>query len=50
MWFGSVGSTRILPTLRPRKASVPGVTHAYVALFTQVSASLLQLLPPFVVL
>jgi hypothetical protein len=50
MWFGSVGSTRILPMLRPRKASVPGVTHAYVALLTQVSASFLQLLPPFVVL
>ena len=29
---------------------MPGETHAYVALLTQVSASFLQLLPPSVVL
>ena len=50
MWFGFVGSTRILPTLRPRKASVPGETQEYVALLAQVSASFVQLLPPSVVL
>src|SRR4029450_3296104 len=50
MGVGSVGATRVLPTLRPRKASVPGETHAYVALLTQVSASFVQLLPPSLVL
>src|SRR5215471_6554982 len=47
---GLVGSTTIWLMPRPRKASVPGVTHAYVALFTHVSASFVQELPPFVVL
>ena len=40
MWFGFVGSTTILPIARPRNASGPGVTQAYVALLMQLSGEL----------
>ena len=48
MWFGFAGSITILLIERPRNASWPGVTQAYVELLVQVSANFVQLDPPFV--
>src|SRR5512133_4197768 len=45
-WLELRGSITIELIPRPRKASVPGVTHGYTALLTHVSASFCQCWPP----
>src|SRR5437879_6548282 len=50
MWFLLVGSITIELMPRPRKASPPGLTQVYVALFAHASSSFAQWLPPSVVL
>ena len=48
MWFALRGSMTIALIPRPRNASLPGLTHGYVALLTHASSSFFQCLPPSV--